>query len=72
MIAEAGDFSNVRNIKVSGNLNDNDMECFREMKELVSVDLSETNVTRIENETFYYRENLTKAVLPKNLEYIGW
>ncbi len=72
VMAEAGEYSNVRNIKVSGSLNENDMECFREMNNIVTVDLSETDVTRIEDEIFCYHENLTKAVLPKNLEYMGW
>ena len=68
----APDLSEVKKIAVSGSINEQDLETFRDMYNLQMVDLSETDITRFNSDYFSYHNQLTKAVLPKNLEYVSW
>ena len=70
--AHTNSLDNVVEITVSGSVNENDLELFRSMSKLKVVDLSETDITRFNSDYFAYHYQLTKAVLPKNVEYISW
>lgn len=71
------DFSKVHKLKISGPMNIVDENNIRKMTMLCSLDLSETNITRIRNEFFSRTHNseytgfLTEIVLPNGLKTIG-
>lgn len=73
LIAEKGfEPNSVLGLIVSGSLNSDDMNTIRNMYDLEKIDMSETDVTEIPSQMFYYRSSLKTVVLPKNLLTIGY
>ena len=73
LIAEKGfEPNSVLGLIVSGSLNSDDMDVIRNMYDLEKIDMSETDVTEIPSQMFYYRSALRTVVLPKNLLTIGY
>lgn len=62
----------INKLTVTGSLNDMDMALMRDaMPSLISVDLSETDLTTIPESQFRDRRNLLDIVFPSTLEVIG-
>ena len=73
LIAEKGfEPNSVLGLIVSGSLNSDDMNTIKNMNNLEKIDMSETDVTEIPSQMFYYRSSLKTVVLPKNLLTIGY
>lgn len=73
LIAEKGfEPNSVLGLIVRGSLNSDDMDVIRNMYDLEKIDMSETDVTEIPSQMFYYRSTLRTVVLPKNLLSIGY
>ena len=64
------DLADVKNLRVIGPMNDNDISTFQSMTNLVEVDLAEAQIANL-NSAFQNHTLLKKAVLPNNLTSIG-
>lgn len=58
-------------LKITGEINDVDMVRIRDMSNLISLDISGTNLTEVPAGTFQKLKNLKKVILPNTLTSIG-
>ena len=65
-------FSDIKGITVTGPLNSNDMANIARMTNMVDLDLTNAQVTRIESSQFYNNDVLQTVRLPKTLTYLGY
>lgn len=82
-VAEAGTFgeealklteslSDINNLIISGNINNNDIECIRNnMPNLIAIDFSAVDMEVIPNDFLSDKRNILKLVLPNNTKEIG-
>ena len=61
----------IKNLKLTGNVADNDFSIISGMTNLQTVDLSETTITEIPNEAFRSKSSLTSIAFPLSLITIG-
>lgn len=72
VLARVNDFVDVVSLKLSGRLNDKDIETLRQrMTSLREIDLSGVDMTMIPEDFFYDRRLIEKVVLPAQIEVIG-
>ncbi len=72
ILEKVENFSDVQSLCVSGKLNSSDVENFKSrLTNVQYMDLGETNLTYIPDETFYNHSILRTLVLPKTLKTIG-
>lgn len=72
VLAQVEYLSDVNHLTVTGSLNDDDLYNIKSrMSNLLSIDLSGTDMTALPAETFYQHYALTKVVLPNGLKSIG-
>ena len=62
----------IKNLKLTGNVSDNDMTIISSMQLLQTVDLSETTITSIPSELFKSKTSLESVAFPLTLTSIGW
>ena len=65
------DISAVKNLKITGILNDVDFIFIRGMKELRNLDISEVEITTLPTKAFYQFTNIESLILPNMLTEIG-
>ena len=65
-------FSDVKGITVTGPMNSYDMANIARMTNMVDLDLTNAQVTRIEQSQFYNNDVLQTVRLPKTLTYLGY
>ena len=58
-------------LKVTGNLNDDDISAINNLPNLQKLDLGEANIERLPDRAFYKKQSLSSIVLPKTLKVIG-
>ena len=58
-------------LKITGEINDEDVVGIRDMSNLISLDISETNLTELPAGAFQKLKNLKKVILPHTLTLIG-
>lgn len=68
----AGDPWNLQGLKVKGNINDDDLYFIRDLYNLRLLDLAGTNLEKMPNWIFEYRDNLQKVELPATLLFMGY
>jgi len=72
LYAVAGDPWNLQGLKVTGVINDDDLYFIRDLYNLRTIDLAGTNLERLPEYFFEYRDNLQKIELPASLLYVGY
>lgn len=65
------DASSIVLLKITGEINDVDVVGIRDMSNLISLDISDTNLTELPVGTFQKLKNLQKVILPNTLTLIG-
>ena len=63
---------NVNSLKISGNVNETDMQIIGRLQGLISVDMTELTMTSLPDRLFEGRKALTSIKLPAALESIGY
>ena len=72
VLAQTENLSDVNYLTVTGTLNSDDLyNITNRMTDLLTIDLSETDLTSLPAETFYQRYAIQQVVLPKGLKSIG-
>ena len=67
---QAGDYSAVVSLTVTGSINSSDLSAIRNLYNLVILNIEETNLTSLGSNSLYKMSYLKTVVLPKNLETI--
>jgi len=65
------DWGAAQNVKVTGNINDVDLNAIKNLTALMKLDLSETTITAIPEKFMYNRTSLIEVKLPSTLTKIG-
>lgn len=65
------DWGAVQYLKVTGNINEIDLNAIKNLTNLIKLDLSETTITAIPNQFMYQRKTLLEVNLPSTVTAIG-